>query len=192
MGNKLYRVSETQFKNVLETLKKEREVAESTEQVNEISGDSNTYEAELGYMEIDVMDNGGFKQNLFKSILDKYDVDLRYDKAKVKYGISLEYRSYGIKNIYINPMSVYILGQLTLDSENDSTVKDFEIEYTIGGLKNNTLSGSMEVEGETVVIGELPSKVNFEAKKEHSSDGVWVSVLGIEESPNEIKFTFEY
>jgi len=50
MGNKLYRVSETQFKDVLETLKKEREVVESTEQINEVGGDDNIFEAELGYM----------------------------------------------------------------------------------------------------------------------------------------------
>jgi len=192
MGNKLYRVSETQFKDVLETLKKEREVVESTEQINEAGVDDNIFEAELGYMEIDVTDMGEFKETIFKMVPSNYDVDLRYGKAKVRYGISLEYRSYGIKNIYLSPQSVYLSGELTIDGENDSTVKDFEIEYTRDGLKMNTLSGNMEIEGNNIQIGDLPQKVEFDSKEMHSNDGVWVSALAIEQSPNLIKFIFEY
>jgi hypothetical protein len=193
MSNKVYRVSETQFKNVMETLKKEREITETPEPtINEASDDNRIFEAEFGYMEIDVTDLGDFKKHIFGTIPQNYDVDIRYNKAKVRYSISLEYRSYGIKNIYVNPESVYLSGELTVDSENDSIVKDFEIEYTRAGLQTNTLSGNMDLEGNNITIGDLPKEAEFDAKDLGHSHGAYVTALGVEQSVRNFKFTFEY
>lgn len=195
MGNKIYRVNETQFQNVLETLKKEREVVNTeSNNVNEtITGSDNIFENEFGYMQIDEYDKGGFKQHVFGAILGNYNVDYSIRHAKVTYTIELEYRSYGIKNIYVSPNSVLLMGELIIDNENDTETKEFEIEYDTTGLKTNTLSGQMKIGNDTVTINDLPKTAVFESKHtETSSGGVSVDSLEIESGSREMKFIFQY
>jgi len=195
MANKLYKVTETQFKNVLETIKKEREITETpTKEITEtITDTKQVFEAEFGYMEIDVMDNSGFeKGHLFKMVPEGYDIDFSYRKAKVKYDISLEYRSYGIKNIYVHPISVFLSGELIIEGENGGVTHDFEIEYGVDGLKSNTLSGDIKIDDQTIKIGDLPKEASFDTEHSSNNHGVWVDGLSIEESIREFKFKFQY
>ena len=192
-------MTEDQVANLITSRKnnssaKQTDVSEDNSNVNEtISGGENVFEAEFDYMEIDVMDNGGFKQSILSSIPENYDTDLRFNKAKVTYTISFEYRSYGVKNIYLQPKSIYLSGELTIESENDTTSKDFEIEYGLSGLESNTLSGPMDLEGSRVVIGDLPKEVEFAAKRTaDNSTGVYATAIGVEMSTKNFKITVEY
>jgi hypothetical protein len=86
MANKVYRVSETQFKNVMETLKKEREITEDS-----TSGSDGKYRMPC---KID-LDHAGLTFNG-----NQVD-DVTANKIDVTFDIDMEGREWGIKNISV-------------------------------------------------------------------------------------------
>jgi hypothetical protein len=86
MSNKVYRVSETQFKNVMETLKKEREVTEGS-----TSGNDSKYRMPC---KID-LDHAGL--TFHGNEVD----DITANNIDVTFDIDMEGREWGIKNISV-------------------------------------------------------------------------------------------
>lgn len=86
MSNKVYRVSETQFKNVMETLKKEREVTEGA-----TSGDDNKYKMPC---RVD-LDHVGL------TYLGNQVDDITTHNINVTFDIDMEHRERYIKNVSV-------------------------------------------------------------------------------------------
>jgi hypothetical protein len=86
MANKVYRVSETQFKNVMETLKKEREVTEGA-----TSDNDSKYRMEC---KVD-LDHAGL------SFLGNQVDDIITNNINVTFDIDMDGREWGIKGISV-------------------------------------------------------------------------------------------
>jgi hypothetical protein len=102
----------------------------------------------------------------------------------------VEYRSYGIKGIYLTPVAASFVGTLEMTGDEDSYEKNFELEFDTTGLKTNTLSGTMDLGGKTINIAELPTEVVFESERSTDNESYYVSGVDLILQPNKIVFKY--
>lgn len=120
----------------------------------------------------------------------EFDPYITVSRAITRYSIEIEYRSYGIKSIYVTPIAVSFVGTIEMTSDEDTFEKDFELEFDRSGLKTNTLSGSMDLGGKTANIAQLPTEVVFESERSTDNDSYYVSAVDLILQPNKIVFKY--
>jgi hypothetical protein len=198
---KTYRISETQFAAILSKKQKDKQSNESAN-MNEADASNNVFRNELksgSDIDLDIDMEALFK-NIAKPgtrgttvIVDgvEYDTYITYRGAVANYSIDIEYRSYGIKDVYLSPVSVLIYGSLELTGDNDSFEKDFELEFDRSGLKTNTLSGAMDLGGKNIEIPQMDTEVIFESNRTYEGgDSFYTQAISGRLQPN--KIVFEY
>jgi hypothetical protein len=201
---KTYRISETQFAAILSKKQKDKQSNESAN-MNEADASNNVFRNELkSSSDIDLdIDMEVLFKNIAKPgtrgttvIVDgvEYDPYISINSAIATYTIDIEYRSYGIKDVYLSPVSVLISGSLELTGDDDSFDKDFELEFDRTGLKSNTLSGTMNLGGKSIEIAPLRTNVTFESNRNYDKgDSFYVQAITCDLAAKESnKIIFEY
>jgi hypothetical protein len=180
-----------------------REIGESDENVvNEVIAGGDVFKRELGRFDIDYE---FYYPDLFNReiLVDpkgrrisvngvEYDVDIEINQARVFYGIDIEYREYGIKDIYLSPKSALLSGVVRFEGDDDSFDHDFELEYDVTGLKSNTLSGNVKVGNGSVQILDIDKGVKFDTEKSETDWTVYVVQLNVKLDASGANLTFVY
>jgi hypothetical protein len=178
-----------------------REIGENEEVVNEVDSTDEVFTSEIkSNIEIDFNIN---YETLFPGmskpgtngrtiVIDgmEYDPYITVSRAVTKYSIDVDYRSFGIKDIGLTPISVAFVGTLEMQGEDDSYEKDFELFFDRMGLRENTLSGAMDLAGKTVNIPQISDEVVFDAQRESDGDSYYVSSVEFSLQPNKIIFKY--
>jgi hypothetical protein len=177
-----------------------REIGESEEIVNEVNESENIFTNRIkSGFDLDIrfndlfpgLEKPGTKGDTIVVDGVEYDPYIEINEAVVKYSIEIEYKSYGIRDIYINPVSAYFIGVLELTGDDDSFNKDFELEFDLNGLKTNTLSGAMSLGEKTITVADIGSEVKFEVEKtENTGNSFYVSAVDLILQPNRIIFKY--
>lgn len=122
---------------------------------------------------------------------EAYSPYINVKSAKVRYGIDIEYREFGIKDIYVSPISASFLGEIEMTDANDTYEKEFELEFDTNGIVLNTLSGAMALGGKTIQIPELSKDVKFETEVEtENNKSIYVVSVELTLAPNKIIFKY--
>jgi hypothetical protein len=121
----------------------------------------------------------------------EFDPYMTVSRAITKYAIEVEYRSYGIKGIYVSPIAVSFVGTLEMTGDTDTFEKDFELEFDRTGVKTNTLSGTMTLGDKSINIADIGADVVFETERtESNGDSIYVSSVDLILQPNKIVFKY--
>jgi hypothetical protein len=120
----------------------------------------------------------------------EYNPSVTVSLAITKYLIDVDYNSSGIKGIQLTPVSVSFVGTLEMHWADDSYEKDFELFFDRSGLKENTLSGTMDLGGKTVNIPQISNEVVFDSERELNGDSYYVSSVEFSLQPNKIIFKY--
>lgn len=178
-----------------------KEIGESEEIVNEVTDSDNVFRSEIkGRYDIDTdirfdqllpdLVKPGTRGNTIIVDGAEYDPYVSISSAVVTYSIDIEYRSYGIKSISVIPISASFIGTLEMTGDDDSYEKDIELEFDRTGLKNNTLSGVMNLGDKTVNIPNINTEVVFEAERETNNTSIFVNSVELILQPNKIIFKY--
>ena len=172
MANKVYKVTEQQLGSITNKLKNKETLVD--EGSNSTGDRDNVFEIELKRSDIDVT----FSDDLFKMYMVTgnlshdgimvnglaYDIDYNLYSIKAKYEIEVQYTSYGIYGVVFHPIACTIIGELTINGDDDSYDKDFEITYNNHGLVENSFSGEMRLGENSIVIPKLSSNIEMISK----------------------------
>lgn len=178
-----------------------REIGENEEVVTEVDNTDDIFSSEIkSSIEIDANINyealfSGMAKPGTKGrtvIIDgvEFDPYITVSRAITKYSIDIDYKSFGIRGIGLIPISVSLVGTLEMQGEDDTYEKDFELFFDRTGLKENTLSGSMDLAGKTVNIPQISDEVVFEAQRELEGDSYYVGSVEFSLQPNKIIFKY--
>jgi hypothetical protein len=178
-----------------------REIGENEEIVNEVSEDDDVFTNEINDR-VDIDENLN-NETLFSGmvkpgtrgrtiIIDgvEYDPYITINKAITKYSINIEYKSYGIRDINLSPISVSFIGVLEILDEDNSYEKDFEITFNQSGLVSNTFSGAMDLRGKTINIPQISNEVVFDSQRVSDGSGYYVDSVEFSLQPNKIIFKY--
>jgi hypothetical protein len=150
---KKYKMTEAQFTRLFD---KRREKLTET-----IMGRNDTYRNEI--KELDINSQFTFLDPIKNQ--QAYDILVDIQNVVVTYSIELEYREYGIKSIFVIPISCNIYGVLEFETRDTSFEKDFSIRYGLNGLESEDISGVVEVAGNKINIPPPPKRVEMDSQE---------------------------
>lgn len=107
-----------------------------------------------------------------------YDIDITISKGVPKYTIELEYNNAGISGAIVVLREVYLLGEVIVDSDENTYKKDFEITYNEHGIVENSLSGTMNLGDKTLTIPPISKKVELDTMFGGSSNNYFSGIFG--------------